>query len=134
MSFTYVYKCRCEGTVGKIYAPIFSFFRKRVGIMISDMRPTYLNFTFYSGIHDFFNVWKNYSFLNFILCFLFLRKFCEMATTDQKTVIFFKNKGIFFVTKKLLLSQLFLKKITVFMTQLSLLRIFREMVTSHHTV
>ena len=49
-----------ESTVGKIYMPIFSFFRKRVvNIMISDLRPVSNespgNFTFYRGIHEFLN-------------------------------------------------------------------------------
>ena len=39
--------------VGKIYTPIFSFFRKKVvNIAISNESPG--NFTFYRGIHEFF--------------------------------------------------------------------------------
>ena len=40
--------------VGKIYTPIFSFFRKKVvNIAISNESPG--NFTFYRGIHEFLN-------------------------------------------------------------------------------
>ena len=47
-------------TVGKIYTPIFSFFRKRiVNITISDLRPVSnkrpVNFT-YRGVHEFLNL------------------------------------------------------------------------------
>ena len=45
-------------TVGKIYTPIFSFFRKKVvNITISALRPNESsgNFTFYRGIHEFLN-------------------------------------------------------------------------------
>ena len=51
--------------VGKIYTPIFSFFRKKVvNIAISNESPG--NFTFYRGIHE--------------LKLSFNRKFCEMTT------------------------------------------------------
>ena len=49
-----------DGTVGRMFTPIFSFFRKRVLIIkIWEMRPVLNersgNFTFYRGIHEFLN-------------------------------------------------------------------------------
>ena len=66
---------RNGSTVGKIYTPIFWFFRKKfVNIVSSELRPVSNersgDFTLYRGIHNFLNpsmFMKNNSFLNFML-------------------------------------------------------------------
>ena len=78
-----------SSTAGKIYTPIFSFFRKRVANIVflelgSVSNERSGNSTFYRGIHNFLNssiIEKITVFLNSMLWLTFHRKFCEMATT-----------------------------------------------------